>query len=67
VTSDRAEGNGNGKDERLGPSEFARFEALTRHVIAVPKAEIERREKKYQTRRKRRRALSKARLKRLNP
>lgn len=61
MTSDKAEGSGNGKGEKPPePSEFERFEALTKRVISVPKAEMERREKKYQRRRARRRSRASA-------
>jgi len=57
VTSEKAEESGNGRDEKPPePSEFERFEALAKRVISVPKAEMERREKKYQRRRARKRA-----------
>ena len=60
MLDDKAEGSGNGKDERPKPSEFERFEALTKRVISVPKAEMERREKKYQRRQARRRSRASA-------
>lgn len=48
-----AEEASNGSDPGDGVSPFERFERLTKHVVSVPKSEIDERRKKLKAERKR--------------